>query len=189
MKIYIVRHGQTEWNRIDKVLGCETDMPLNETGIAQAHEAGRRIAAEGVKFDHIFSSPLSRARETAEIINSYQSAPCPITLVHDLREMTFGEFEGAQRDNPAYQASKREYFKRYKGGESFFEMAHRIYRFLDALRDGSAPGSEGLGPDSTVLIATHGGVVRILKNYFVDMENEEFSTFLLPNAEYLVFEL
>lgn len=188
MKIYIVRHGQTEWNLIDKVLGCETDMPLNETGRAQAHMAGARLREDGVRFDHVYSSPLSRARETAEIIigemygeasGALEGAP-EITLCPDLREMTFGKYEGGDRWDPEYQAAKRDFFKRYPGGESYFDVAHRVYRFLDFLRE---------QPYETVLIATHGGIVRILKNYFVDMENEEFAAFIQPNAEYLTFEL
>ena len=87
--IYIIRHGKTELNRAN-VLQGRSDHPLNETGIRQAQEAGRMLREAGVRFDRVFSSPLKRAVQTAEIM-----APgAEIVLDERLMEMSFGPYEG-----------------------------------------------------------------------------------------------
>ena len=87
---YYVRHGETEWNRLEKLQG-NTDTPLNETGIAQAHQA-RRILSE-LSIATICCSPLQRARKTADIIN--QSLNCELVELNGLRECSFGSHEGS----------------------------------------------------------------------------------------------
>ena len=63
--IYIVRHGETDWNILKKLTG-QTDIPLNLNGIKQAKEVREKL--KNIKFDYVFSSPLKRAYETAKII-------------------------------------------------------------------------------------------------------------------------
>ena len=63
--IYVIRHGETEWNAINKVLG-RTDIPLNDRGIEQAEEMARSL--KDIKIDVFLCSPLSRARQTADAI-------------------------------------------------------------------------------------------------------------------------
>lgn len=65
MEIYLVRHGSTEWNRIKKIQG-QSDIPLDETGLAMAHQSGLALLKEGIKFDFVFASPLTRAYITAK---------------------------------------------------------------------------------------------------------------------------
>ena len=65
MKLYILRHGKTEWNRLGKVQGC-VDIPLAEEGISLAAKVGR--ALKEVPFDLCFTSPLTRTRQTAELV-------------------------------------------------------------------------------------------------------------------------
>ena len=85
--VYIIRHGQTELNN-RKVLQGRSDHPLNATGIAQAREAANRL--KGVSFDAVYSSPLIRAIQTANIV-----APDVEPLVDDrLIEMEYGPYEG-----------------------------------------------------------------------------------------------
>ena len=89
MKIYIMRHGETKWNKRSKLQG-QVDIPLAPKGIEQA-----QMTAEGMKeipFDHIFSSPLKRAYKTAQIVRMDR----PIEIVRDdrLKEMSFGTSEG-----------------------------------------------------------------------------------------------
>ena len=64
--LYFIRHGQTDWNLERKIQGC-TDIPLNEKGVLDAEAAAEKVAE--IKWDRIISSPLSRARQTAEILN------------------------------------------------------------------------------------------------------------------------
>ena len=88
--IYIIRHGQTELNNRSALQG-RSDHPLNETGIAQAEAAARRLREQGIAFDHVFSSPLIRAVQTARIV-----APDLEPVLDDrLIEMDYGPYEGA----------------------------------------------------------------------------------------------
>ena len=125
------------------------------------------------------ASPLSRAKDTAYIVAEKKG----LVPIEDERllEVEFGDFEAMPRDYPPYQAAKREHFKRYPGGESYFDMAYRIYDFLYMLKREYAYRS--------VLVVSHGGVCRIIHNFFVDMENEEFVRFAFPNCGLEEFEL
>lgn len=89
MKLYFVRHGQTKWNAIDRLQG-QSDIPLNETGVAQAESLRDQIRERGLKFDAIYASPLQRVRKTAEIIADSQ----PIIIDDRLNERNAGQFEG-----------------------------------------------------------------------------------------------
>ena len=176
-RIVLIRHGETDWNLVNRVLG-RTDMPLNETGKMQAAECAKRIR-ENVDISVIYTSPLSRAVMTAEAIAAQTG--CEIRTDERLIEHNFGIFEGVPRDNPEYQAAKREYFARYPEGESFIDVAARAYSFLAFLKE--------THPEDTVAVVTHGGVGRVITNYFQDMTNEEFVSFTMKNCEYRIFEM
>ena len=175
MKLYITRHGETSWNAENKVLGA-TDIPLNEMGKAQAAALAEKL--RDVDVDIIFASPLSRAKETAEAIAVVKGMP--IILDSRLMEMNAGDLEGAPRGGDEYQTAKREHFKRYPNGESFFDAAYRIYDFLYEIK--------GKYPDKKVLLVSHGGVCRIICNFFKDMDNEEFVTHAFPNCGFEEFD-
>lgn len=176
MKIYITRHGETLRNVEQRVLG-RTDEPLSEKGRAEARKLADKM--KDIEVDMIFSSPLCRAKETAQTV---ADSKCMTVIVDDrLIEIDFGIFEGAPRCCEEYQAAKRDYFKRYPNGESYFDMAYRIYDFLFMLKREYA--------DKKVLVVSHGGVCRIICNYFRDMENEEFVQHAFPNCGLEEFEL
>ena len=164
--IYVVRHGETEWNAINKVLG-RTDIPLNDRGIEQAEEMARSL--KDVKIDVFLCSPLSRARQTADAISG--ETGMPYKTDDRLIEHDFGVFEGVNRFDAEYQKAKREYFVRYPGGESFFDLAARVYPLIKELEGKNA------------LLVTHGGICRIIRSYFEDMGNEEFVQFSQGNCE------
>ena len=90
MKLYLVRHGQTDWN-IKKQAQGVADIELNATGIAQAEALRDRIAAEDLHFDVVYASPLRRARKTAEIITNNRP-----DIIYDDRlvERSYGDLEG-----------------------------------------------------------------------------------------------
>ena len=169
--IYVVRHGETGWNALNKVLG-RTDIPLNSNGMEQACELAHVI--KDLKIDVFLSSPLSRARQTADIISREIGAEYAID--DRLIEQDFGAFEGIDRFAAEYQAAKREYFARYPGGESFFDMAARVFPLIGELEGKNA------------LLVTHGGVCRIIRSYFEDMGNEEFVQFSQGNCEIRAYE-
>lgn len=88
-RFIFLRHGQTDWNAQGRIQG-HTDIPLNATGIAQAQAAARRLAGCGI--ERIATSPLARARRTAEIVAAALGAP--LLLEPGLKERAFGAFEG-----------------------------------------------------------------------------------------------
>ncbi len=150
----LVRHGQTDWNLSRRIQGS-TDIPLNDTGRADARTAAGRLG--GDLHHAIYASPLRRARETAEIIAEELGLDEP-TLIRDLREREFGEGEGLLVS---------EYIDRYgdwsapvPGAETFDDVAERTVRALDGIardsRRRSAPAAE------SVIVVAHGGVIRAL---------------------------
>ncbi len=171
--IYVVRHGETEWNALNKVLG-RTDVPLNERGLEQAKKVAeylQKMALSGTVFVRILASPLKRTHETAHIIS--ETIGVPVTAEKALIEMNFGIWEGEDRRSAAYQAAKRDFFSRYPGGESFLDVAARVYPLLHALAK---------EPGNTVLV-THNGICRIIASFFKNLGNEEAINFAQGNCE------
>ena len=87
MKLYVIRHGETDRNKVNRVLG-RSDLPLNTTGKYQADLAGIKLAK--THFDAIFSSPMLRVDQTAQAILKYQHLPAPVIYDDRLIEMNFG---------------------------------------------------------------------------------------------------
>lgn len=87
-KVFLVRHGETEWNKLGKFQGCQ-DIDLSDEGIVQAQYLSKKFSDN---FDYIYTSPLKRALQTAKVIaNSKEIKP---TIINELREINFGEWEG-----------------------------------------------------------------------------------------------
>ena len=167
MILYVVRHGEAVWNNENLICGS-TDSPLTEKGSAQA----AALAPHMPKVERFLCSPLSRARETAEILN--RGTGLAIKIEPRLIEQDFGSFEGMDRGTEAFLAAKKEPACRFPGGESSFETAARVYGLLNELK---AEGSE-----ETVLLVCHGAVMRIIETYFRDMPLSEFYRFSPANC-------
>ena len=152
----LVRHGQTDWN-LDKRIQGTTDIPLNETGRADARAAAA-LLADG-EHHAIYASPLARARETAEIIATGLGLDAP-ALVPDMREREFGEGEGMLVSE--YIATYGDWFAAVPRAETLEQVADRALLALDAIardaRRRSAPRAE------SIVVVTHGGVIRSLIN-------------------------
>ena len=176
MVLYLARHGETDWNKENRVLG-RTDAPLNETGLAQAHELVR--ALHDIRLRAVYASPLKRAAEIGRMAADDHGLACQTD--DRLIEMDFGRMEGALRDDPAYLAEKRKLFTRYPGGESYFQTAARVYSFLDELKRS--------GEDGNILVLTHNGICRVAATYFLDMTEEEFVSYSMKNCEVRSFSL
>ena len=176
MKLMVTRHGETDWNRENRVLG-RTDAPLNETGLAQARELVKSL--RGVPIQAVWSSPLERARAIGEMVARDHGLVCRTD--ERLIEMDFGHMEGARRDDPAYLAEKGKLLARYPAGESYLQAAARVYPFLDELK-------RTCGQD-TVLVVTHNGICRMIATYFLDMTVDEFLSYSMKNCEVREFSL
>ena len=179
MKIVVIRHGTTDWNDKNLAQGS-TDNPLNERGMEQARITGKRLRGMGIT--KIYSSPLIRARQTSQIIAQELEQEVPIIYEPALREQDFGIFEGVLRSDKQYQAEKHKYFKRFKNGESFLDVAARVYPFLDDLIEKSED-------EDVILLSCHGGICRMVASYFEDLDNDAFASYFVKNCEAKSFDV
>lgn len=175
MKLYVTRHGQTEWNREYLVCGS-TDLPLTEEGHVQAQRLAQLVAGKGIGV--IVSSPMVRARQTA----APAARVLDLTIQTDirLREQDYGIYEGVRRDDPCFLANKRQFCVRYPGGESMMDLAARVYGCLYDLKKRY--------PEETVLIVCHGAVCRTIRSFFRDMTNEEYFSYSPENTSLELYE-
>lgn len=176
MKLYIARHGETAWNVENKVSG-RTDIPLSARGLEQAQKLAESAKGKGI--DVILCSPLLRARQTAQAVSD--AIGVPIEIDDRLIELDFGIFEGGPRSDPDFKRVRGQMPTRYPGGESAFDLAHRVYSLLEDVKRNYA--------GKTVLLVCHGGVCRMVRSYFLDMTNEEYCGYYAPNAELVAYEL
>lgn len=160
LDIYLVRHGQTQWN-LEKRLQGATDNVLNETGRRQAAELAQRLA--GVPFSHIYSSGLRRAQETAAAF----AGATPVTALPALNERSFGKFEGIfedQRDAALFAEFGRRgnaLDDSLDGGESLQSQADRVKAAVRQITARHATGS--------IAIVAHGGVNPLVLAALLDI--------------------
>jgi probable phosphoglycerate mutase len=169
--IYLVRHGETEFNRVQRYQGW-LDSPLTEAGVAQARAIGRRLAQLPDAWTaEIVASPIGRARRTAELIAA-ELAGREIGFDDRLREISLGSWDGLDRDEIA--ACRPGIFDNYDGswyfdtpdGETYGEFASRIGASLAALAGRPA------------IVVTHGIVTRVLRGIYTGISRAE--AFRLP---------
>lgn len=161
MKLYLVRHGETDWNKVRRLQG-QVDIPLNEFGRHLAVQTGKGLS--GIPFDICISSPLSRAKETGELILAGKDVP----IVTDERiiEMAFGEWEGGCCSKEGWNLPEEfhyffdapEKYKAPEGGEDFAAIKKRTGEFLEELYQ-----REDL-KGKRILITTHGAALCALLN-------------------------
>ena len=139
--IIIIRHGRTDQNAAH-VLQGRSDYPLNAEGRRQAREAGQKLRGRGIHYDRVFSSPLKRAVQTAEII----VPGAEILLDERLIEMGFGPYEGTDLHNlpPELRAffSDLVHTPPPKGMERLSSVVERVGEFLEEIKD--LPGNSFL---------------------------------------------
>lgn len=175
MNLYIARHGETEWNYQDKILG-RTDIPLNERGIEQAETLAKKLPKN---IALIIASPLQRALATARIIADKNHIPYIID--ERLVEMDFGTYEGNLRSDENYKKEKRRFFSKYPEGESYLQVTQRVYNFLEE--------AISTHPDKDILVVAHNGICRVMNTYFNDIDNEDFANFTVQNCEIIKYTI
>ena len=179
--LYLARHGETDDNREPIRAQGITDTPLNRTGRSQAAELAERVAPLGIL--SLWSSDLSRARETAEIVGDRLGLEP--RLDPRLREANRGEWEGqrfidVEREQPERYAAWRragEQF-RFPGGESLRDQLERV---MAALADARAIG------ELPALVVCHGGTIRVALCAGDPRGLDAFHDFEVPNVA--VFEV
>ncbi len=175
MKLFLVRHGQTDWNLTQRFQG-HSDVPLNQVGHQQAMALKDRLSAQSV--DCIYSSDLQRASETARVISNGR-----IEMRTDprLREISFGVWEGltyneikekypealAAWESDLYQNSPT-------NGETLEQLERRVRSVLNELCEKHK--------DQTVLVVAHGGVLQTLLCFVLDLSPAKYWQFRISPA-------
>ena len=182
MKIYITRHGQTTWNASRKIQGQSDEGVLDETGISQAE--GLREKIRNIEFDAVFSSPLRRARKTAEIAVGDRNV---IVFDERLMERGYGEFEGV--DYGAVEDFydqiwdfEAEDLSEFGGIEPISEIFLRVEAVVQEIKEKY--------PDGNVLIVCHGGVLRIFHYVLSGLDkNSKLANFYTDNCQVREYEI
>ncbi len=173
--IYLVRHGESQANILRRFSGI-TDVELTETGLLQAAKAGKKL--RGKKIDKIFSSPLKRAKYTAEIIaDEIGFDKNDIIIENSLTEVNFGIFENLTWEEIVEMYAEEieswlEFKHKYKfpKGEGYTDIIKRVAGFIDNVPDNS-------------LISTHYGVIQAVLLYFKIADDNTLWNYKISNCD------
>lgn len=167
LEIYIVRHGQTEWNAEGRIQG-HGDSPLTLLGREQAQAAGRALS--GRPIEALYSSSLGRARATAEIIAS--TLRLEPQARRELRECGWGEWEGMRWEDlhrrfgeQMQRRAENRYEFRPPGGESYCDVEDRARPFIEEIRRTHPRGS--------IAMVAHAMINRVLVRLLLGMSRDE----------------
>ena len=171
MKLYIVRHGQTDGN-VNKIMDGIRDIDLNNNGIEQAKVT--RDTLNGITFDLVICSPLSRTRHTMEIINDKN---VPVIFDDRVKERDCGEFTGKGFDSLDRDLYWNYFDKTiYEKAESIEHLFNRVYNFLNEIKEKYK--------DKTILLVTHEGITKVINCYFNGIPKDgNLQTLGLKNCE------
>lgn len=180
--LYFIRHGETDWNRLQRYQG-QTDIPLNDTGRAQAARNGRVLGevlgGDLARLDFA-ASPLSRATETMEIVRIGMGLqPRPFLLDDRLKEQNFGHWEGMlwselpTLDPEGFRARQADTWSwTPRGGENYADVTARIARWL-----------EGIERDTVVV--SHGNISRCVRGILLGLDQKVVPKLEVPQDRFL----
>lgn len=183
--LYFVRHGETDWNRAQRYQG-QQDIPLNETGRAQAARNGEALRdllkGEAATLDYV-ASPLLRARETMEIARGAMGLPKDAYRQDErLAEIRYGHWEGQlwselpTIDPDGFLARQKDFWGwQPNGGESYAMLSDRIAGWLESV-------------EQTAVVVAHGGVMRVLRGLVEGLAPEAIQSLPVPQDKILVLE-
>lgn len=182
LTLYVVRHGETDWNAIQRYQG-QTDIPLNDKGRSQAARNGRALAELlGGRLTELgyCASPLSRASETMEILRRTAGLdPAGYATDDRLKEINFGHWEGElwtklpETDPEGFAARRVDPWGWVpRGGESYQMLASRVGGFLATL-------------ERDTVVVTHGGVMRVIRGHLIDIAPAEIPRLEVPQDKIL----
>jgi len=174
--IYIIRHGQTDFNIRQVVQGRGVNSDLNETGLKQAKFLFDYY--RHVPFDVVYTSKLKRTRQT---VDDFLDSNIPHEIRDNLDEIDWGIFEGVEH-HPDLQKTYYDIINSWKsgdlhnkieGGESAYDLKERLLPFVDELRN---------SPLKNILVCTHGRTLRVLLCLLLDKPVEEMDDFSHENT-------
>ncbi len=172
MEIYLVRHGETLWNKEKRLQGC-SDVELNESGIYLAKETGKNL--KKVTFDAVYASPLKRAYQTAERMMEGR----PISVIQDkrIREISFGVLEGKSIEQMTEQEKQcvNQFFDApqcYIPAEGGEQIEDAVKRAADFMKNEIEPlEKKGM---KRVMIVAHGAINKAIMMYIKQHGKEDF---------------
>jgi broad specificity phosphatase PhoE len=174
-RLLLIRHGAPKLRKADQFVGRD-DVPLNDAGVKQAKQLKARLAKE--KINIIFSSTLARARSTAEIIAGGHKVK--LVACDELCECDFGDIEGLnfneieQRFPEIAKKLANGTAREFPGGESLKQLNMRVKTFMKRL--------DGLKPDATAAIVSHGGTLRLLVCNLLGIDIKHWQQFNISHA-------
>ena len=188
--LVLVRHGQSEWNRLNLFTGWR-DPDLTEKGLIEARWAGRVMRDCGLKFDHAFTSKLRRAQNTLDIILDVMGqAGVPITRDAALNERDYGQLSGLNKDEAKTRFGEEQVLRWRRsfdipppGGESLKDTATRV---LPYYKDHIWPLVHS---GKSVIVAAHGNSLRALIMDLEGLTGDEIIARELATAAPIVYQL
>lgn len=180
-QVIIARHGETDWN-VGEVFRGRADVPLNQTGQAQAQALGRHLA--GLDIGAVYSSPLKRAMDTAAAIAGHHDLE--VTVVDELMDIDFGQWQGlgqaeikSRYPELHRQWQEQPHLVAFPGGESLDDVARRAMRVVDRAVES--------GGSSTVLVS-HRVVSKLLICCLLGLDSSHFWNIRLDVTGTTIFE-
>ncbi|MCI5621344.1 MAG: histidine phosphatase family protein [Lachnospiraceae bacterium] len=189
MKIYLMRHGETDYNKKGLIQG-RLDIPLNENGLELARLTRDGFDRDGIRFDYCYCSPLIRARQTADIL--LEGTDTPITYDERICEMNFAEGEGIplkqisedpQYKNIDYLFHDPEKYHATEKGEDYADLFARVSDFLENELYAHENDYEN------VLVCCHGGIIRAFLAFMKKLELGKFWDNHQPNCSVNIIEI
>lgn len=175
LRLYIARHGETDWNLEHRLQGW-TDRPLNETGRRQAVELAD--ALNGIRLDAIYSSTLSRSRDTARTVAGNTMT---VKSLDGLRERNYGHYQGGSDTAPEYLRRLNDWTDRLDDGESLNQLLARSRDSLAQIRREH--------PTGNVLIVAHRITNQMLLRALLDLTPEQTVKIVQDNDEVYLVEI
>jgi broad specificity phosphatase PhoE len=175
LQVYLARHGQTDGN-LKRIAQGWTDTPLNEAGRQHAALLAERL--KGVPLDAIYSSTLSRSRETAQTVAT--SANLTVRSLPGLREVGLGRFENVPLDDPLMKTRPRGDQRGPDDGETTVQVTERVNAALAEIRAAHTSG--------TILIVGHAGANSYVLRALLQMTAQEMGPVLQDNDELYMLE-
>ena len=190
LKLYIVRHGETEWNVIKRFQG-QLNTPLTEKGMEKLRETGKKL--ENVLFDEVYTSELGRTVASAEIIlnenRGYRNKKLELKKLAELNEVYFGVWQGLTYEEVflKYPEEANNYFynvKNYKAenveAENLKDALERFLKGINKILDSHESGN--------ILVVTHGTVLEMFMNYVANNSIFDIDErTLMGNGDYKIF--
>ncbi len=176
MKVYFIRHGQTNYNVLDLCNDDPTkDVHLTKFGIKQANTVAKKL--RGVKFDAVFVSDLKRTRETAKIVIGNQNLKFTVDKRISDRKTGFD----SKPASDFFRAMEKNILNtKINNGESLAEEKERVVSFLKDLKSLKF---------NKILVSTHGEVLKIVYGYYNQLPNNEMWETSIDNCQVLEFDL